>query len=175
MNKIICYLTDEFYEKYSNTYLEMEKKKDRPYHHLILSYKENQVVIPFRHHISHKYCYPTSSIIDGKCQGLDFSKALIIDKQYISNKEATVDSTEFNIIKQNLYRIQVDFEKYVNLYKKNFKKIQKGNKIASILNMCKFSCLQYFHNELELWKTERAFFIKFKRHFIFFNIYVNII
>lgn len=143
MNKIICYLTDEFYEKYSNAYLEMEKKKDRPYHHLILSYKENQVVIPFRHHISHKYCYPTSPIIDGKCQGLDFSKALIIDKQYISDKEATVDSKEYNIIKQNLYAIQIDFEKYVNLYKKNF------NLICVNFHVCSISIMSSNYEKLK--------------------------
>ena len=150
MKAKVIFLTEEFYANHLHLYKEMEKKNDRPYLHLLIEYKGKKTVIPFRHHISHKYCYPTCPIIDGKCQGLDFSKALIIDKQYINDKEATVDSKEYNIIKQNLYAIQIDFEKYVNLYKKNFKKIQNGNKIFSILNMCKFSCLQYFHNELEL-------------------------
>lgn len=150
MDGNICYLTNEFYEKYSNTYLEMEKKIDRPYLHLVLSYKNNKVVIPFRHHISHKYCYPTSPIIKGQCQGLDFSKALIVKEIYISSRLATIDSIEYNLVKQNLYTIEKEFKKYVHLYIKNYNKIQKGIEIPAIINICKFSCLQYFHNELEL-------------------------
>ena len=151
MNGTIGYLTDDFYETYSSQYLEMEKKPDRPYLHLVLSYKNKKVVIPFRSYIRHNYAFPTSDMDNsGTFNGLDFSKALIVEEKYLSTKPATINGKEHNIVKQNLYAIEIAFKKYVDLYKKNYIKINKGITHKAIIGMCNFSCLQYFHDEIGL-------------------------
>lgn len=151
MKAKIIFLTDEFFNNYMNIYKEMENKPERPYLHLLIEYQEKKVVIPFRHHISHKYCYPTSPVINGQCQGLDFSKALIIDEKYIDYfANPTISKEEFGIIKSHIKTIHFNFEKYVIKYIKAYNKIQEGKGHKEHLNLCKYSCLQYFHKELGL-------------------------
>lgn len=151
MKAKIIFLTNEFFDNYMNIYKEMENKPERPYLHLLIEYQEKKVVIPFRHHISHKYCYPTSPVIKGQCQGLDYSKALIIDEKYIdSNKNPIVSKEEFSIIKSNIKTIHFNFEKYVNKYIKAFSKINEGKGHKEHYSLCNYSCLQYFHEEIGL-------------------------
>ena len=151
MKAKVIFLTEEFYANHLHLYKEMEKKNDRPYLHLLIEYKGKKTVIPFRHHISHKYCYPTSPVIKGQCQGLDYSKALIIDEKYIDNtRNPLVSKEEFSIIKSNIKTIHFNFEKYVNKYIKAFNKINEGKGHKEHYDICKYSCLQYFHKEIGL-------------------------
>ena len=73
-------LTKKFYEKYSNC-KEILKKENRPYTICIIEINKLTFAIPIRHNINHKYSIKTFNN-----QGLDFTKAVIIDKAFISEK-----------------------------------------------------------------------------------------
>ena len=115
------FLTDKFFEKYSQCH-EIEMKKERPYAiTCIIKYQNITFAIPIRHNIKHPFKITT---IENR--GLDLSKTIVIlDKTYINNT-----------IKE--------LHKYIKLYKKAIKNIE----IPRNKNLCEKSTLQYFHKEL---------------------------
>lgn len=138
------FLSKKFYEKYG-AYSEIEKKEGRPYVVHLIKIGENNFAIPLRSHIHHPHAFITDKKIGA---GLDYSKAVIItDEEYIDlSKKPTIRSEEFKVLKGKEYIIQKQFSKYLELYIKAYmhQDIQR-NKI-----LCQYSCLQYFHEELEI-------------------------
>lgn len=127
----------------------MEKKNHRPYLLLLIEYKGKKVVIPFRTYIKHKYCYPTLKAPTHK-SGLDYTKALIVEESYINYSQMYVSPEEFAIVKRKINTIVHNFEKYVEKYKKSHNKIKENKAHREDLLLCDFSCLKYFHEELEI-------------------------
>jgi protein AbiQ len=85
-------LTLDFYN--NNDHLkEIEKKVDRPYSVFVVDINNLTFAIPLRSSIRHDYFFPSSNITNAKKRenisngmgnaGLDFSKAVIVEKRMI--------------------------------------------------------------------------------------------
>ena len=142
-------LTPAFYERYSQ-HEEILKKGARPYYVLLLQADDLTYAIPLRSHISHPYCF-LANVTDTMKSGLDYSKAVVIaDKDtYIEIKPVTIRQNEFAVFKKHEFVIQAQFSAYVQSYKKEvLRRLADPNLPAS--NLCAFSALKYFHQELGL-------------------------
>lgn len=135
------FLTDKFFEKYSQCH-EIEMKKERPYAiTCIIKYQNIIFAIPIRHNIKHPFKITT---IENR--GLDLSKTIVIlDKTYINNTiTAYISSDEYMILLKKQSHIKKELHKYIKLYKKAIKNLE----IPRNKNLCEKSTLQYFHKEL---------------------------
>ena len=135
------FLTDKFFEKYSQCH-EIEMKKERPYAiTCIIKYQNITFAIPIRHNIKHPFKITT---IENRC--LDLSKTIVIlDKTYINNTiTAYISSDEYMILLKKESHIKKELQKYIKLYKKAIKNLE----IPRNKNLCEKSTLQYFHKEL---------------------------
>lgn len=140
----INFLTNEFYNNYrGNQYKEILRKRDRPYITFRVKIDGIEFALPFRSDISHSYAFFTN---EDKTAGIDYSKAVVItESSYIDiQTQVFLRQDEFEIVKVNYYNIEQGFKKYLKEYKKAAKRMNiKRNR-----DFCKFSALQYFHNEL---------------------------
>lgn len=94
--------------------------------HGIVEIKFNNLVfaIPLRSWINHKSCCLTTAT-----GGLDFSKALLIEKkEYISTEDFKIPSKEFLVLQKKEITIAKRFGKYVTRYIK-----ARGNRDRNIL------------------------------------------
>ncbi len=142
------FLTESFYNDYKNC-IEIEKKCNRPYAVMcIFEYKGLIFAIPIRHNINHPYKIKTV-----KNQGLDISKTLVIKDsyRYIQKYSAYISKEEYNILIKQKKKISRELEKYIKLYKKAL----KNQEVIRNENICKMSCLQYFHKELGIEDIEK--------------------
>ena len=129
------FLSDEFYDDFAKCE-EILQKRNRPYACLEIQVYGKTFAIPFRHHISHKYCFPTY-----KDYGLDYTKAVLILKpSYIATGTPQINQKEYNILKGKEAQIAREFSKYVKLYQKA-KQYPDSPHYASIL---RYSTLKYF-------------------------------
>lgn len=128
-------LSKSFYSQYG-CHKEILKKEPRPYMCLTISIDSVEYAIPFRHHFSHPYGFHT-----GEECGLDFSKAVpILNASFIDSGSPRIDSAEWNIVKRNENRINMQFKKYLKLYKKAL--VDPDN--PRYQKVLEYSSLQYF-------------------------------
>lgn len=130
-------LSQFFYQVHQND-KEILTKDSRPYVCLGIRIDGIPFAIPIRHHIHHKYMFPT--IGDA---GLDYTKAVVISgNQDIGKTNVQIDQSEWNIIKVNEDKIEREFSKYLKLYRKAMN-YRTNPHYANILNN---SALQYFES-----------------------------
>jgi protein AbiQ len=143
------HLSDAFYAKFSHCE-EILTKEDRPYYVLILELDCLTYAIPLRSHITHTYCFVADNFANQN-SGLDYSKAVVIidSSKYIDPESVTIRQHEFNVFKQREYLIKKQFASYVSSYKKEFRRRQR-NPALPVSALCRYSSLQYFHQELGL-------------------------
>ena len=136
------FLTDDFFEKYSNC-PKPERKNNRPYAHTCIIEMHNQkFAIPIRHHITHKYVIFTDK---DTTKGLDLSKTVIVDDKYIDySKIAYISSNEYNILINKKHYVKEKLRSYIKMYKKAL----KNNNTPRNKYLCEKSTLQYSHKEL---------------------------
>ena len=151
MSKIyeLNYLSDEFYLKYNqSTYPEIEHKKTRPYMVLLIKIDDNTFAIPFRTNVKHKYCYKFkhSGRESSAVTGLDFTKAVIVNKAKYIGHPATIDNKEFVELNNKYYFIISRFRNYLAGYSDYVN--GKCNEFEA--KKYRYSTLKYFHNELGL-------------------------
>ena len=141
----IRFLTEEFYKQYKDC-IEIEKKQNRPYTLIVATINEVDFAIPLRSNIKHKNVLWTNK--ENNC-GLDFSKAVVIldkDKYIDERNKPTIRQNEFESLKGKDYIVKSKMERYIKEYVKAYNRQDiDRNKM-----LCKFSTLQYFHEELDL-------------------------
>jgi len=142
-------LSDKFREKYpTELFPEIEQKDGRPYLVLVLQTRDGIFAIPFRHKIRHRYAFITNR---EEQWGIDYTKAVVIaDESFITtktrrNQPIEITNSEFFTIKENIKKILLEFNLYIEYYKKLMQ-----NNPNSQNPVLKFSTLQYFHTELGL-------------------------
>lgn len=142
-------LADAFYKAYPQSkYPEMEKKQNRPFLVLLLRIEGNTFAIPFRTNIRHRYCYKfrNSGRATNSTTGLDYTKAVIVNRSDYIGPLANVDHNEFLELDKHYYWIYSQFSKYVEGYKKYIK--DSDNQYMA--KRYRYSTLKYFHAELGL-------------------------
>lgn len=136
----ICFLTESFYDDYSDC-LEIEKKLKRPYIQICIEVDGKIFAIPFRSNINHEHVFWTNK--DDKC-GLDLSKVVVIMKdEYINNsKKPYIRQKEFEKLKGKEYIIKQRLITYIKKYKKAKQYIENIHN----QKLCEYSTLQYFED-----------------------------
>ena len=138
-------LTPSFFETYKHC-PEIEQKQGRPYHVLLVEWCGCTFAIPLRSHIRHSFAF----IADGVESGLDFTKAVVIrDRKFVSAVPVQIRQHEFNVLKQHERVIRQRFESYLRLYIKKIKR-RRDNPSIPLDRECRYSALQYFHEDLGL-------------------------
>ncbi|GHU63462.1 hypothetical protein FACS189445_6680 [Spirochaetia bacterium] len=142
-------LTPTFYAQYSQC-REILTKDDRPYYVALLELDGLWYAIPLRSHISHPYCFVADTMDGQKC-GLDYSKTVVItDKgRFIDPAPVTIRQYEFNVMTQHEHLIKKQFSSYILSYKKEIHR-RLNNPALPVSNLCRYSSLKYFHQELGL-------------------------
>ena len=138
------FLTSDFYNDYPQSkYPQIEQKNNRPYGHVKLSVNGVLFALPLRSHIDHPHAFFTNK--KNHC-GIDYSKAVVITKtNYIDNvTKVHIRPDEFKKLQGKDYRIQTEFQAYINLYKqaKTDTTVPHRDKILN------YSTLQYFEQYL---------------------------
>ncbi|MCD3232427.1 type III toxin-antitoxin system TenpIN family toxin [Clostridium botulinum] len=139
------FLTKDFYLNYTHC-TEIEQKTNRPYIMFKIRIDNIDYAIPLRSNITHKHVYLTDK--NNNC-GLDFSKTIIITNSNYINTDTTphIRQNEFNFLKGKEYIIKKKLLRYIENYKKALQHLEaKHNE-----NLCKYSTLQYFHKELNIY------------------------
>jgi len=103
-------LSEDFYTAHADC-PEILKKHNRPYVCVLVKTGSRTYGIPLRHHIRHPYGYHTIGE-----QGLDYSKAVVIEEGDTTDVQPWIESKEWNIIKANYERISFEFRKYLKMY-----------------------------------------------------------
>lgn len=103
--------------------------KERGHGVVQIKFKDLIFAIPLRSNIPHKSaCFTVSN------KGLDFAKALLIEKkEQISNENFMIAQAEFLILQKKEITIAKRFEKYINRYVK-----AKKNRDMNILNRMEY-------------------------------------
>ena len=138
------FLSDSFYEDYKDC-REILLKDNRPYTQVVLEVSNILFAIPLRTHIPHINAYFTDKI--KKC-GLDFSKAVIIQKDEYINREnkAKVNKEEYKFLLGKDFEVKMGMLRYINEYKK-----AKANlNIPRNKTLCEYSTLQYYEKYINL-------------------------
>jgi len=138
---------DPSYFQDNSSLIEVMKDDNRQYLHIVTKYKDNTFLIPFRSHIKHKYCYHFY-IEAGSNDGLDFSKALIINdlQKYTHTSLLPIPDKQHKVIKRNYDTIIRKFHRYVDNYCKN---TAEGDS-EYFEHVGSRSTLQNYHSELNL-------------------------
>ena len=140
-------LSKEFYKDFpTNTFPEMEHKKNRPYIVLLVKISELTFAIPFRTNIRHSFCYKfkNSDRNTVSATGIDFSKAVIISKETYLGEETDINDKEYLELQSKYFFIINKFKKYVRGYL--LLKQNKGNEYLE--KRYKYSTLKYFDDLL---------------------------
>ena len=140
-------LSTNFYASYpENEYPEMEYKTGRPYVVLLVKINSVKFAIPLRTNIRHSYCYKfrTSDRETNSITGIDFSKAVVIEKDEYLGEETNINDREYIELQEKTFFIIKQFKKYVNDYI-NYRK-NGGNEYVA--KRYQFSTLKYFDDIL---------------------------
>lgn len=140
-----CFLTTDFYNHYQ-TCSEIEQKAYRPYAMVLVQYNGLDFAVPFRSHIDHEFAHYTDN---EKTKGLDFSKAVpILSSTYIDTKKypLTISKDERAALFNKAEQVENELRDYIEKYKKASSK----QHILDNQRICRYSCLQYFHQEIGL-------------------------
>lgn len=144
-------LTDRFYEEHKHL-KEIMIKKSCPYFMYTLIIDDVEFAIPLRSHIEHENYFFTGNTPEGDICGIDYSKAVIItDKEiYLEKTKAKIRPQEYKMIVGKEHLIKKAFLKYVKKYKKAYKIVSQNKGSQTEKDLCKYSTLQNYHNELGL-------------------------
>ena len=136
----LVYLSSAFYQDFSAPqYSEIEQKQNRPYVQVCVTINGVVWAIPLRSNINHEHVLWTDQT--NKC-GLDFSKAVVIEKQeYLDGTNTPwIRENEFQELKGKEFVISTKMEKYIDKYKK----AKRDLRIPRNARLCQYSTLQYF-------------------------------
>ncbi|MDU1912589.1 type III toxin-antitoxin system TenpIN family toxin [Fusobacterium sp.] len=149
MNKLFYILTADFYSDYQNL-KEIMIKQNRPYFMYQLIIDGVEFAIPLRSHIDHNDYFFTGYSPEGDNCGIDYSKAVIItDKnRYLEKTLVKIRKTEYLMIIGKEHLIKKGFLKYIKKYKKAYKIVSQGKGSLVEQDICQYSTLQNYHNEL---------------------------
>jgi len=141
LNKELRFLNDRFYEE-TRGFSEIMHKPDRPYAIALFEIDHLQFAIPFRTNITHPYAYKFKNSKSNS--GLDFSKAVIIEKDKLGN-QAFINNQEYLEFSKRRNMIAQRFSKFLENYKKWVKNPTTYQyKVESL----KYCTLQYYHQKL---------------------------
>lgn len=140
-------LTDQFYADNKGLKEALDGSNDgkvRGYGIVVIDLKGLMFGIPLRSHLNHKFGF-VSERSEGVTKGLDYTKALLIQKEEYVSRAYKIPAAEFIHINDNKEKIQEDFNKFVNRYiDAHFKKDE------NILRNYRYSTLKNYHKELGL-------------------------
>ena len=140
-------LSEEFYNDFpAELFPEMEHKENRPYIVLLVKVNGLTFAIPFRTNIRHSFCYKfkNSDRITSSSTGIDFSKAVVINKETYLGDETDINDKEYIELQSKYFFIINKFKNYVQGYLS-----LKQNKSNEYLEKrYKFSTLKYFDDML---------------------------
>ena len=147
-------LSNDFYLDHPyNLFPEIEQKKDRPYIVLLIKIENYNFALPLRTNIKHNYCYKFSKT--GRetlsATGVDFTKAVVIDKLNYIGEETSIDDKEYLELSKKYYFIIGKFKKYLDGYIDYMK--NGGNEF--VVKKYQFCTLKYFNKQLGLWFYKR--------------------
>ena len=136
------FLSEEFYNHYSFC-PEIERKPTRPYIQICVKINGKLFAVPLRSHINHKFVLWTDK--ENKC-GLDFTKAVVIEKDSYINKNSIphIRQHEFDALRGKEFIIKQKMLSYIQTYKKAKQRID----VPRNRTICEYSTLQYFENHL---------------------------
>lgn len=124
-------LSAQFFADYPhNQYPEIAMKVGRPYSCLLIEYFDDLLIcIPFRSHVRHPHAYHfrTSARAKKSQSGLDYTKAILIQKNdYLdTTTPAVVDQDEYKEAMVNLPRIVQEVFDYITDYKDDLNGVKK--------------------------------------------------
>ena len=140
-------LTDQFYVDNTGLKEALDGSNDgkvRGYGIVVIDLDGLVFGIPLRSHLNHKFGF-VSERSEGIKKGLDYTKALLIQKDEYVSRAYKIPASEFIHINDNKDKIQEDFNKFVSRY------IEAHNKNdANILRNYRYSTLKNYHKELGL-------------------------
>ena len=142
-------LSEKFYKDYpKDLYPEFERKKDRPYVVLIIAIFGNKFAIPFRSNIKHSFCYRFKKTYrkTRSFTGLDYSKCVIVNNQEYLGEITTIDNKEYAELDDKYFFITKKFKNYLE----NFIKFLNNPSNKNLIEMFKFSTLNYFKDEFKV-------------------------
>ena len=143
------YLSTEFYNKYNALeYPEIEHKIQRPYIVLLIKVDGNTFALPLRTNIKHSSCYKFqySSRATDSITGIDFSKAVVINKANYIGEAADIDNKEYVELNDRIAFIISKFRTYI----KGYYTYVEGKANEYQAKKYKYTTLKYFHDELSL-------------------------
>lgn len=146
-NFTLSKLSVDFYKFYDPaTYPEIENKAQRPYMVLVVKIDGNTFALPFRTNIHHNNCYKfkKSGRKTTSTTGIDFTKAVILNKPDYIGLPATIDNDEYLELSKKYFFIIGKFKAYLRGYI-NFI-TNGGDQFAA--KKYKYCTLKYFHKEL---------------------------
>ena len=143
LNKELRFLNDRFYKE-TKEFSEILHKPQRPYAIALFEIDHLQFAIPFRTNISHPYAYKFKNFTSKKNSGLDFSKAVIIEKDKLGN-QAFIDNQEYLEFSKRRAIIAKRFFKFLENYKKW---IENPTTYQYKVKSLKYCTLQYYHQKL---------------------------
>lgn len=112
-------LSEKFYLDYSQLkFPEILHKEDRPYVVFVIKINDNTFVVPFRSNITHKqsYRFRNTNKQTNSNTGLDFSKAVIVNKEEYLGNRTNIDSAEYIELENKIKFIKQKFKVYINNY-----------------------------------------------------------
>ena len=148
-NYELHYLSAEFYEKYNSAdYPEIEHKAQRPYIVLLIKIENNTFALPLRTNIKHNNCYKFqySTRATDSVTGIDFSKAVVVNKVEYIAEPAEIDNKEYVELSDRISFIISKFRTYIRGYYAYA--LGKSNEYQA--KRYKYTTLKYFHKELGL-------------------------
>ena len=128
--------------------MKKEENKVRGYGYISCLIEKHHFAIPLRSSITHPYSFvvSTPSEAKGGHQGLDYTKAIIIDPSYLGST-FVIPNNQFGRIYRNQEKIIADFSEYVRIYKEF---ISTGVLPVEYKNAYSFTTLVNYHEELGL-------------------------
>lgn len=140
-------LTDQFYADNKGLQEALDGSNDgkvRGYGIVVIDLNGLMFGIPLRSHLNHKFGF-VSERSEGVKKGLDYTKALLIQKEEYVSRAYKIPAPEFIHINDNKEKIQEDFNKFVNRYIEAHVKNDEN-----ILRNYRYSTLKNYHKELGL-------------------------
>ena len=138
-------LSDQFYADNKGLQEALDSSNDgkvRGYGIVVVDLNGLMFGIPLRSNLNHKFGF-ISERSEGTKKGLDYTKALLIQKEEYVSRAYKIPTTEFTHLNDNKEKIQEYFKKFITRY------IDAHNKNdTNILRNYRYSTLKNYHKEL---------------------------
>ena len=136
-------LSREFYEAYpASSFPEIERKANRPYVVLLVEIDQLRFAIPLRTNIRHRQCYRfrKSDRKTDSSTGIDYSKAVVIEKESYLGEKASINDSEYLELSKKAFFIVKQFKRYFE----GFVDYKNNGGDERVSNRYRFSTLKYF-------------------------------